>query len=97
MNLKIRLLYLLVNLCHGDWLCGDALIEDQAACLCGNKTFTRDASYNDDINCCGPDTCIITVQYSTGAQAGRFSKNYLLFCRIKIQNRPKSLSLSKSL
>ena len=64
MNLKIRLLYLLVNLCHGDWLCGDALIEDQAACLCGNKTFTRDDHYNDNINCCGPDTCTIT---ETGA------------------------------
>ena len=75
MNLKIRLLYLLVNLCHGDWFCGDALIEDQAACSCGNETFTRDASYNDDINCCGPDTCIITETGAT-CPGGQTCKSY---------------------
>ena len=64
MDVKILLLYLLylVHPYHGatPWSCGGAWIEDQSVCLCGNENITRNDNYNDNINCCGPDTCTIT-------------------------------------
>ena len=79
MGVNILLLYLLylVNICHGDWWCGGAMIDDKSVCYCGDVNITKDDSERNYINCCGgPDSCTVTEDGSATCPGGEKCEAY---------------------
>ena len=51
-----------------NWLCGDKCISEDNLCICGNETFTYNAT--DDYNCCNQGTCFKEMDGNVNCQIG---------------------------